>query len=278
MQRSSSSRVQRLRHQFSLFATLASASVRSELQYRANAVSSIVGGILFQITGFVVVWIIAARFGQIGGWGLAELTFLYGMRMTSHGVFYACFSQMFELDNVLVRGEYDRYLVRPLPPLVQLFTRKLRINAFGDLLGGSALLIAASTTAGVDWSPRAVLYLVLAVIGGGLVEGAVQITLGSFGFRYLRTLPLRTTVNEIFNVYGNYPNVIFPAALRMALTFVLPIAFVAFFPASVLLNREDDLAVPVWLATAAPLVGALLFSIAVRIWNIQSRNYQSSGN
>lgn len=262
----------------SLLGTLASASIRSELQYRANAVSSIVGGILFQITGFVVVWIIASRFGQIGGWGFAELTFLYGMRMTSHGVFYACFSQMFEFDRVLITGEFDRYLVRPMPPLIQLFTRKLRINAFGDLLGGSMLLIAASTSANVDWSPLAVVYLVLAVIGGGLVEGAVQVTLGSLGFRFLQTLPIRTTVNEIFNVYGNYPNVIFPQALRWALTFVLPVAFVAFFPASVLLNREGDLAVPLWLATAAPLVGVLLFSIAVRIWNFQSRHYQSSGN
>lgn len=265
-------------YRFSLLKTLAGASIRSELQYRANAISSIVGGILFQITGFIVVWIIAARFGQIGGWGLAELTFLYGMRLTSHGIFYACFSQMFELDTVVVRGEFDRYLVRPLPPLVQLFTRKLRINAFGDLLGGTALLIAASSGANVDWSPLAVLYLILAVIGGGLVEGAVQTTLGSLSFRFLQTLSFRASVNEIFNLYGNYPNVIFPAALRNVLTFVLPIAFVAFFPASILLNREGDLSVPVWLATAAPLVGVLLFVIAVRIWNSQSRNYQSSGN
>lgn len=268
----------RLMEKLSLLGTLARASIRSELQYRANAVTSIIGGILFQITGFIVVWIIVARFSQIGGWGLAELTFLYGMRLTSHGIFYAFFSQMFELDNVIVRGEYDRYLVRPMPPLLQLFTRKLRINAFGDLLGGSALLIAASTAANVDWSPLALLFLLLAVIGGGLVEGAVQITLGSLSFRFLQTLALRTTVNEIFNVYGNYPNVIFPAALRAMLTFILPVAFVAFFPASVLLNRTGDLAVPVWLAASSPLVGVILFVIAVRIWKIQSSHYQSAGN
>lgn len=262
----------------SMLRTLAGASIRSELQYRANAVSSIIGGILYQITGFLVVWIIVARVGQIGDWGLAELTFLYGMRLTSHGIFYACFSQMYELDRVLITGEFDRYLVRPMPPLLQLFTRKLRINAFGDLLGGSTLLIAASFGGAVDWSPLAVIYLVLAVIGGGLVEGAVQIALGSLGFRFLQTLSLRTSVNEIFNVYGNYPNVIFPRMLRAVLTFVLPIAFVAYFPASVLLNKTDQLAVPAWLAMIAPLVGLCLFLIAVRIWRWQTANYQSAGN
>lgn len=262
----------------SVLRTLASASIRSELQYRANAVSSIIGGLLYQITGFIVVWIIAARVGEIGGWGLAELTFLYGMRLTSHGIFYACFSQMYELDRVLITGEFDRYLVRPMPPLLQLFTRKLRINAFGDLIGGSALLIAASTGGAVDWSPLAALYLLLAVISGGLVEGAVQITLGSLGFRFLQTLPLRTSVNEVFNVYGNYPNIIFPRVLRAVLTFVLPVAFVAYFPASVLLDRTGQLSVPAWLAAAAPLVGVCLSLIAVRVWRWQSANYQSAGN
>lgn len=265
-------------HRLSLLRTLASASIRSELQYRANAVSSILGGLLFQITGFVVVWIIAAQFGQIGGWGLPELTFLYGMRLTSHGIFYACFSQMFELDRVLITGEYDRYLVRPMPPLIQLFTRKLRINAFGDLIGGTALVIAASTAAPVDWSPLAVVYLTLAMIGGALVEGSVQVTLGSLGFRFLQTYPMRATVNEIFNLYGNYPNGIFPGPLRATLTFVLPIAFVAFFPASVLLNRTGELSVPSWLAAIAPLVGLVLFVFAVRVWRWQSANYQSAGN
>ncbi|MDO5682971.1 MAG: ABC-2 family transporter protein, partial [Propionibacteriaceae bacterium] len=157
-------------------------------------------------------------------------------------------------------------------------TRKLRINAFGDLIGGSVLLIAASLGSAVDWSPLAVVYLVFAVIGGGLLEGAVQVMLGSLSFRYLQTLPVRTTVNEIFNVYGNYPQNIFPAALRYLLTFGLPIAFVAYFPASVLLNREGELHVPAWLGVIAPAVGVVMFVIAMRVWRMMSAQYQSSGN
>ena len=134
--------------------------------------SSVLAGLLFQITGFVVVWIIVDRFNQIGGWTLPEMTFLYGMRLTSHGIFYLCFSQLFELDRVLITGEFDRFLVRPLSPLLQIFTRKLRVNCFGDLIGGIALLIAsAARGVDIDWTPLAMVFLVLAVFGGALVEG-----------------------------------------------------------------------------------------------------------
>jgi len=262
----------------SILWALAITSLQAEFQYRANVVTSMISGVLYQGTGFVVIWIIVARFNTIGGWSLAEITLLYGMRLTSHGVFYACFSQLFELDRVLISGEYDRYLVRPMPPLAQLFTRKLRMNAFGDLIGGFALLAFAIPGLGIDWTISKAVLLVFAMIGGGLIEGAVQITLGSFSFRVLNALALRTTVNEVFNLYGNYPTHIFPKLLEYVLTFVLPVAFVAYFPASVILGRGDQLTLPEVFAWMSPLLGIVLFLIAVRIWGFQSRNYQSAGN
>jgi ABC-2 type transport system permease protein len=267
----------RVSYTLSSLAALASASLRGGFQYRANAISAVISGFLYQLTGFVSVWIIVSRFNGIGGWTLAEITFLYGMRLCSHGVFYACFSQLFDLDRILITGEYDRFLVRPLPPLLQIFTRKLRVNCFGDMIGGLALLSVASTGVDVDWSPQAVFFLVLAVLGGALVEGSVQITLASLSFRFLNLMAVRTTVNEVFNQYGNYPQSIFPRPLSMLLTFVLPVAFVAFLPASAILDRTDELRVSPVLAWIAPLVGLCLFLIALRIWTAQSRHYQSAG-
>ena len=258
--------------------TLAGASLRAEFQYRANVVTSIIGGLIYQLTGFLVVWIIVDRFTALGGWTLPEITFLYGMRLTSHGIFYATISQLFELDRVLINGEFDRYLVRPMSPLVQVLTRKLRINCFGDLLGGTALLVAAGLGVDIDWSPGAGALLLAAVVGGALVEGAVQLTLSSLSFRFLNTLQVRVAANEIFNVYGNYPIRIFPGLLQYLLTFALPVAFVAYLPASVILDKTGGLHVAPWLGVVAPIVGLVLFLVALRIWHRQSRHYQSAGN
>jgi ABC-2 type transport system permease protein len=262
----------------SILGAMASTSLRAEFQYRANVVTSMISGMLYQLTGFVVIWIIVARFNTIGGWSLAEITFLYGMRLTSHGIFYACFSQLFELDRVLISGEYDRYLVRPMSPLAQLFTRKLRMNAFGDLIGGALLLAFAIRGVGADWTLAKAGLLLAAVVGGALIEGAVQIVLGSFSFRVLNALALRTTTNEVFNLYGNYPTHIFPNLIEYLLTFALPVAFVAYFPASAILGRGDQLTVAPAIAWLAPILGIVLFSFAVRVWRWQSKRYQSAGN
>ena len=257
---------------------MALTSLQAEFQYRANVIASTVGGFLYQLTGFIVVWIVVARFDGLGGWTLPEITFLYGMRLTAHGIFYLCFSQMFDLDRVLITGEFDRYLVRPMSPLLQLFTRKLRVNCFGDLIGGVMLLAFAAAGAEVDWSPRSAALLVAAVIGGALVEGAVQVTMGSLAFRFLNIQAVRVSTNEVFNLYGNYPMTIFPKVLEYLLTFALPVAFVAYFPASTILGRSDELSVSPLIGWLAPVVGVVLFTIAVRLWTRQSRHYQSSGS
>jgi ABC-2 type transport system permease protein len=262
----------------SIFGAFASTSLRAEFQYRANVVTSVISGLLYQLTGFIVIWIVVARFSSIGGWSLAEITFLYGMRLTSHGIFYACFSQMFEIDRVLISGEYDRYLVRPMSPLAQLFTRKLRVNCFGDLLGGFLLLGFAVTNVDATWSVAHIILLVGAVIGGGLIEGAVQIVLGSLSFRFMNGLSIRVTTNEVFNLYGNYPTKIFPSVIEYLLTFVLPVAFVAYMPASAILGRGDELIVWSWIPWITPVLGVVLFAIAVRVWRINSAKYQSSGS
>src|SRR5690606_35529377 len=140
----------------------------------------------------------------------AELAFLYGMRLTSHALWIVPFNQVSYIDQPLREGEFDRYLVRPANPLIQLVTRRMSVMGLGDLTGGLALLVTAAILVDVDWSAPAVAYLALAVIGGTLVEASLQLAMSALSFRLLSVQALRLAVNDVFNTYGNYPLAIFP--------------------------------------------------------------------
>ncbi|WP_310728624.1 ABC-2 family transporter protein [Streptomyces sp. N2A] len=257
---------------------LVAAAFSAEFQYRGNLLINIAGGLFYQGVGLAFLWAVLERFGTIGGWGLDEITFLYGMRLMAHSLWATPGNQLIYVDEVIVGGEYDRYLVRPAPPLVQLLARRLRLTALGDLIGGVALLAFASSRAPVDWSPAAAGYLVLAIIGGALVEGALQLAACALAFTMKKTMPIRLTIDTVFNDFGNYPLKIFGSAASFGLTFLFPLAFVAYLPATMLLNREEELAVPSWLGWGAPAAGVLLMYAAYRFWVWQSRSYESSGH
>ena len=258
--------------------TMWGASLRSELQYRANFVILTVMGVVWQCTGFAFIWVVLSRFHAVAGWTLGEVAFLYGLRLTMHALMGTLTGELFALEWKVRQGEFDRYLVRPVPPLLQIMCQRVVVSIFGDLIGGLVLFVAASTLVTIDWSPSALLYLVLALLGGALVELALRLLFSALAFRFLSANAFMGLIDTLFSNFGNYPLKIFGSVLEFLLTFGLPLAFMAYFPATVLLGRTGELRVSPIFAYGAPLAGVVWLTLAVLVFHHEMRYYQSSGH
>ncbi|MEO3873288.1 ABC-2 family transporter protein [Nonomuraea sp. B12E4] len=77
-------------------------------------------------------------------------------------------------------------------------------------------------------------------------------------------------MNDVFSKFGSYPVKIFGGVVEWLLTFVPPVAFVAYVPVSVILGRLDS----PW-APAAPVLRVALIVPAYRVWRRRLDRYQS---
>lgn len=259
--------------------SLLAANIRGELQYRANFVIMMVTGLVWDGTAFVVIWVTLSRFHTIGGWTLGELAFLYGLLLFTGSVttLVFSFSQGGAFEWLVREGRFDRYLVRPLPPLLQLIMSRVHVPILGSMLGGATLFLVANSMVRVDWSVGMVAYLLLALAGCCLLNAAIHLFGAALVFRFLSTGMILSVIGD-FSRYGNYPLKIYQAPVRLALTFVLPLAFMGYFPAAVLLNRPGELSVPPLVAYLAPLAGVLWFVPAYLVFQREMRQYQSAGH
>lgn len=258
--------------------SLWTACIRGAAQYRANFLVMVVMGLVYQGTGFAFIWVILSRFDRLGGWSLGEVAFLYGLRLVTHAFSVLLSGNIRGMDWHIRRGEFDRFLLRPLPPLLQLIGNDVQINAFGDLLGGIVLFGAAMATVPIDWTAPAIVYLVLAITGGTLLEMGLDLIIGTLAFRFFETDALLNLLDTFFSDFGNYPLHIFGGTIQFLLTFGLPLAFMAYFPAAVLLGHTGDIGVPAAVAYAAPLAGVLWWLVAVRFFRHEIGRYQSAGH
>jgi ABC-2 type transport system permease protein len=254
------------------------ASVRSELQYRANFLIMVLMGIVYQCTGFAFIWVVLSRFQAIAGWTLGEVAFLYGLRLVMHSLNGAITGGLYSLEWQVRQGDFDRYLVRPTPPLLQLLCHQVHISIVGDLLGGLALFVAAGSLVTVDWTATALLYLVLAIVGGALIEMALRVLVSALAFRLLSANAFMFLLDTLFSNFANYPLKIFGSALEFLLTFGVPLAFMAYFPTTVLLGRTGELRVSPLFAYGAPLAGVIWLVLALLVFQREMRHYQSSGH
>ncbi|MER6948323.1 ABC-2 family transporter protein [Nonomuraea sp. NPDC000554] len=257
-----------------LYWRLQRAAMRGAVQYRLNTLIGVVTGVVYQGSGFAFVWVVMHTFPTMAGWSLREIAFLYGLRLTAHALCMLPLSSLIGIEWLVREGELDRVLLRPLNPLVQVMTKRMGVGQVGDLLTGLVLLLIAAP----PWTPGMIAFSLLAVVGGALVEASVHLSLASLSLRMLETFALRGFLDDVFSKFGSYPMSVFGGVTQWLLTFVLPVAFVAYVPASVLLGRAEALNVPVLVAYGSPLLGLALFTLAYRFWERQLRHYHSVGS
>lgn len=255
---------------------MVTASIRGQMQYRLNFIIGVLSGMFFQGVGIIFVWAILETFTSLGGWTFAEIALLYGLRLTAHGTYLVFFSSLYRIDEFVREGLYDRLLVRPIHPMLQLMFTEFRVIVLGDFIGGIAILTAALTLQDIAWSPGLVLLLIGAIIGGAMIDGAFQILPASLSFRYIESWPARIISDDIFSRFGNYPIHIFGQVMERVLTFIVPLAFVAWLPVSTMLDKPTFM--PEWAGWLSVPIGMVAFITAIFMFTKSSRHYQSSGH
>lgn len=77
--------------------------------------------------------------------------------------------------------------------------------------------------------------------------------------------------------FAGYPISIFNKVIQFFMVYVMPFAFVNYFPAAYLLGK-GDVNYPYWYMFITPAVGVAMYLLAYLFWRVSIRFYKSSGN
>lgn len=263
---------------FRLYLRLIGAQIRSEMQYRASLAAETFGAFIITALDFIAIVILLGRFQGIGGWTLAEVAFLYGAATVSFSLAELNAGGFDFFDQLVVRGEFDRLLIRPLGAFFQMLTEAWPLRRFGRLTqGGIALIFAlASLAGGWDWGRW--LFLFVMIAGGALFFLAIFIGGSTACFWSPQTSELTNIFSYGGQLMASYPMSIYERWMRHFFTFVIPMAFVSYYPSLWLLGKSDPFGLPRWFSFLAPFVVVIVFAAAVAFWRFGVRHYQSVGN
>jgi ABC-2 type transport system permease protein len=250
---------------------------RARLEYRGDFVTAIIVGLLWQASVLVFAGVLLTRFPGLGGWTSGGVLLIAAMRLLSHGVCTLVFQQLWEMTFLVPEGRIDGYLVRPMPVYRQLLLSEFPVNAFGDSAAGVLTFALALTRLHLAWTLPRVAYLVAGILGGILVEASLLTVFAAVSLRYTVGVIWFRWLDSVLGTFSNYPLRVLPTAPRAVLTFVIPVAFIAYLPAAVITGRVAGSGVASWLAYGSPLAGLLLYLASRRVWSFGLRHYQSIG-
>ena len=253
-------------------------SLRSQMQYRASFIMLSLGTFLTSAAEFLGVWVLFGRFGTLRGWTLPEVALFYGLVSCAFALAEGA-ARGFDVFSDLVRsGDFDRILLRPRSPALQVAGRELQLMRVGRLAQALFVLLWAASALEVSWTLPRLLLTLGAIAGGACLFGGLFILQATMCFWTTESLEVMNTVTYGGVQTAQYPITIYRAWFRQFFTFVVPLAAVTYFPALAIVGRADPLGTSVAFQALAPLIGVAFLAAALQVWRIGVRHYCSTGS
>jgi ABC-2 type transport system permease protein len=279
MQRTELRRLAWLRHNLMLYLRLINVQIHSQLQYPASFWLDVVGTGVSLAAFFVSLALILQRFGNLGGWTIGEIAFLFGLLEASFGLMDMVFAG-FDPSNFgrrVRRGTFDQLLLRPVNITLQVLGDDFILRRTGRIAQGAVIFFIGINAIDIHWTLGKLFYLPFVVLGIVLFFGGLFIIGSTITFWTIDSI-------EIMNIftYGSselisYPMHIYPDWLRSFFTFILPAALLNYYPALYFLDKADPLGMPPFMPFLSPLAGLLILLIGLLFWRFGIRHYQSTG-
>jgi ABC-2 type transport system permease protein len=262
-----------------LLLRLIAASLRAQAQYPASAIMLTIGQFVGTIIELVAVWALFDRFGSVHGWRFGEVAVFYGIVNIMFAI-ADVFTRGFEVlgTDFLRTGEFDRVLLRPRAATLQLMGHEFRISRAGRLLQGVVVLLVGANLAGLEWTLPTVAMALWAIAGGIALFVGVLILQGTMSFWTIESLEVANVVTYGGVQAAQYPLSLYSDWFRGLLTFVVPLACVAYFPVLVILSKPDPLGTPMWFGVVAPVAGFVFMALSFVAWRFGIRHYTSTGS
>ena len=254
------------------------AALKSMLEYRLVTLVDISTMIIVFGVGYLSTWILLSKFQSIQGWTLYEVFLLFNINMVASGISGFAFSwPMRGMEQMVQSGDFDMALIRPMNPLTFTLIGRPNFTSFASLILGAGVFVLCFTHLAIHFTVLKVIFLVVAILGAALIQSAILVFVGTMSFWVVKNTATYSLINSLNN-FIDYPITIYATGIQAFLTFVVPIAFMNFYPAHYFLDKTgENLFFPA-LQYGTPVVGIVLFFVAYQLWRVGVNKYESTGS
>ena len=247
--------------------------LKSKMSYRADFIISNIGMIVSNLVGFVTFYILFQNFPSINGWTMYEMLFLYGFSLVALTPVQCFFDNNWNLRYAVKNGDFIKYCFRPINIFFYYISEVFDVKGLGQLTFGIGTLVYAWRHLAIPVTPVIIAQTVLFLFAASLFMIAIMNFAAATCF-WIQNSGYIMVIMFRFKDFAKYPASIFNSFFRIIFTFVIPIAFIAYYPSLVVL-RPSEIPLLSWLS---PLIGLLFFYLSYRFWLLGARKYDGTGS
>lgn len=238
--------------------------------YRVNFFFTLAISLCSHLLAPLLTVLIYAGGAQLPGWTFHEALLIQAVFMLCTGICAPLFGNVVWITMDHVRaGSYDLLMLKPGSTLLITVASAFDLENLGSLIGGGVMFgysLAHVDKAGLmGWTSFALLFAAGICMNLGCI-----LIMAATTFKWVGNSRIYE-IYDVITMFGRYPAPIFRGPLRAAVTYVVPVAMLGFFPASAILGRQS------WEMLAAVLPCAAFLALGWLLFRRMTYLYQSAG-
>lgn len=253
-------------------------NANSRMKYKLSFTLFVLAIIFMYFTNLCLIWVMLEKFGKINGWNLEEISFMYSLGLLSYSLYALFFSHFRYFDNLILKGEFDFLLVRPVNILSQVIMKDFDLRTVAHMSCGLTIFIISNWMNNIKWGLGYILLIISTMIGGVLIQASLCICVATLSFWLLRSRSLYELVVQTPRNFIWFPLSVFSSSVQFVLTFVIPYAFVSYYPSRIFLNKTELNIIAGELGYYTLCVGLGLFIVSYGFWEYGLKHYTSTGS
>ena len=267
----------KLKNFFDIYKLYIKTFFKARMEYKISFILSLFSNFYCYFITYISYWVLISSIGDINGWNFSDLSILYGLSLLTYAISGTLiWYSIYHIEDLIITGQLDIMMLRPQGILKQLISQRFGDTCLGQIVVTVIFIVRAFFERN-DGIGGGVIYLILAVIGGTFFQIGFLIFVGSLSFWTMRSHALVDIIYYDIRDMTQYPISIYPDFIKVILTFVVPWAFVNYYPTIVITDKVHTY----WegiLGYCAPLIGIFVFIISVFFFKVSLRRYTSAGS
>ena len=247
--------------------------LKSELEYRVNFILSFLSQILVFFTYYFIIIALFSKFNNIKGFTMYEVLLCFAIiqfGFSSNEVFARGIDHF---DKLIIRGDFDRLLLRPKNIILQVLCSDSDFVKSCRLLQAIIVLIIAIIKLNIKWNLMKVITLLLMLLSSCVIFFGIFLVAASYCFYTVQGLEVRNVFTDGGKHMAQYPIGVFSKGFVLFFTFIIPYAFVNYYPLLYFLGKNDSI-----IYGFSPLIVIVYLIPCIVIFYLGMKRYTSVGS
>ena len=258
---------------FKLLSAFLKVNIQMALAYRADTIVNILLNIMWLGWELLSLSIIFSNTDTIAGWGFGEIIALLGVFRLVHTLMIAIIWPNTEKFNQSIRdGSMDYTLLQPVNSMFLVTFSRITVWRAWDLVLAFVLIAIGINMSGDTVTVPQFLTFLLLTVSGAIVIYSLWIVLIALTFWFTK-FDNNVTILQALMDAGRYPATVYPAWLRIIVTFVVPVAVATNVPLQALRGDLTFGRIIMFLA-----IGVFSFVIASQVWKRGLKQYSGASS